>query len=185
MSDENEFNKCVNIIRDHIGTFPDFPKKGIVFRDLFTAMTNGSACQAIKRALLLHIQKSCPDIDVVVGLDARGFLFSLMIASELGIGCVPVRKKGKLPGDCYQFKYELEYGTDTFEMQKNSVKPGQKVLLVDDLLATGGSLNAAANLIEQAQGKVVEALVIMELTGLKGRDKLKGMKVNSLIQYDD
>lgn len=148
-------------------------------------MTHGSVCQALKRALLLHIQKSCPDIDVVVGLDARGFLFSLLIASELGIGCVPVRKRGKLPGDCYQFEYMLEYGTDTFEMQKESIKPGQKVLLVDDLLATGGSLNAAANLVAQAKGVVVEALVVMELTELKGREKLKGFNVTSLIQYDD
>lgn len=148
-------------------------------------MTHGPVCQALKRALLLHIQTSCPDIEVVVGLDARGFLFSLLIAAELGIGCVPVRKKGKLPGECYRYEYMLEYGTDTFEMQKDSVKPGQKVLLVDDLLATGGSLNAAANLVAQAQGIVVEALVIMELTELKGREKLKGINVKSLIQYDD
>lgn len=156
-----------------------------VSRDLFTAMTRGTVCQAIKHALLLHIQTSCPDIEIVVGLDARGFLFSLLIAAEMGIGCVPVRKKGKLPGECYQYEYVLEYGKDTFEMQKGSVQPGQKVLLVDDLLATGGSLNAAANLVAQAQGNVVEALVIMELSELKGRDKLKGINVTSLIQYDD
>ncbi|XP_063700426.1 adenine phosphoribosyltransferase [Culicoides brevitarsis] len=185
MSSKTEFEQCVQVIKDHVGKFPDFPKKGIVFRDIFTAMTHGPVCQALKRAVILHVQETCPDIDVVVGLDARGFLFSLLIASELGIGCVPVRKKGKLPGECYKFEYVLEYGTDTFEMQKDSIKPGQKVLLVDDLLATGGSLNAAANLVRQAQGNVVEALVIMELTELKGREKIKGIEVHSLIQYDD
>lgn len=93
----------------------------------------------MKTLLVDHIKNTTPNVDAVVGLEARGFLFSLLIAAELGIACVPIRKKGKLPGDCLQFNYKLEYGSDTFEMQKNSITPGQKVVIVDDLLATGGS----------------------------------------------
>lgn len=133
---------------------------------------------------MLHIKESCPNIDAVVGLDARGFLFSLMIAAELGISCVPVRKKGKLPGDCYAYEYKLEYGTDTFEIQKSAISAGQKVLIVDDLLATGGSINAALNLVQQAGGEVVEALAIIELPALKGRDRIP-TKVTTFLEYDD
>lgn len=161
-----------------------FNLKWEIFRDIFTALTDGAVCQAVKRALLLHIQQSCPEIDVVVGLDARGFLFSLMIAAEMGISCVPVRKKGKLPGECYAYEYQLEYGSDTFEIQKNAITKGQKVLIVDDLLATGGSINAALNLVQQAGGEVVEALAIMELPALKGREKIP-TKVTSFLEYDD
>lgn len=124
------------------------------------------------------------DINVIVGLDARGFLFSFMIAAELKIACVPVRKKGKLPGDCIKHEYVLEYGNDVFEIQKDSIKEGQKVLIIDDLLATGGSLNAACELVKKTGGIVKECVVIMELTELKGREKVKA-PVFSFIQYDD
>lgn len=121
---------------------------------------------------------------MVVGLDARGFLFSFMIATELEIACVPVRKKGKLPGDCIKYEYVLEYGTDVFEIQKDAIKEGQNVLIIDDLLATGGSLNAACELVQKAGGVIKECIVIIELTALKGRDKIKS-PVFSFIQYDD
>jgi adenine phosphoribosyltransferase len=134
--------------------------------------------------LLNYIKKNHPDINVVVGLDARGFLFSFMIAAELEIACVPVRKKGKLPGDCHKFEYVLEYGTDVFEIQKDAIKEGQTVLIIDDLLATGGSLNAACELVQKAGGIVKECIVIMELTALKGREKVPS-SVFSFIQYDD
>lgn len=120
----------------------------------------------------------------MVGLDARGFLFCFMIAAELEISCVPVRKKGKLPGECLQFSYVLEYGTDVFEMQKDAIKEGQKVLIIDDLLATGGSLNAAIELVRKTGGIIVNCIVIMELTALKGREKINA-PVFSFIQYDD
>lgn len=121
---------------------------------------------------------------MIVGLDARGFLFSFMIASELTIGCVPVRKRGKLPGETHQIEYELEYGTDVFEIQKDSIKVGQNVVIIDDLLATGGSLKAACELVKKSGGIVKECIVILELTALNGRSKLDS-PVFSFIQYDD
>lgn len=123
-------------------------------------------------------------MDVVCGLEARGFLFGFQIAADLGVAFVPVRKKGKLPGELYSVEYALEYGTDKFEIQKNSIKAGQKVLIVDDLLATGGTMDAACRLIEKCGGQVAECLVVIELTGLKGREKLQGVQVHSFIQYD-
>lgn len=177
----------LELIKKHIGEYPDFPKKGILFKDIFTALRNGPVCQAIKRLLVNHIRETCPDVEVIVGLEARGFLFSLLIAAELGISCVPIRKKGKLPGECVQHEYKLEYGTDTFELQKGSIIRGQKVLIVDDLLATGGTMDAANQLVLQAGGIIVQDVVVMELTTLGGRKKLvaSGHKVHSFIQYDD
>lgn len=142
-------------------------------------------CRATKELFLSYIKSVCPEIDAVVGLDARGFLFSFLIASELSIGCVGIRKKGKLPGETYSVEYQLEYGIDVFQLQKAALKPGQKVLVVDDLIATGGTLEAATKLIEMAGAEVVQCLAIMELTPLKGRDKLKKYNVHSFIQYDD
>lgn len=124
-------------------------------------------------------------MEVVVGLDARGFLFSFTIASELGIGCIPIRKKGKLPGETHKVEFTLEYGMDVFELQCGSIKKDQKVLIVDDLLATGGSLKAAIELVSKSGGIVDGCLVIMELTALNGRANLSGTPVHSFIQYDD
>lgn len=134
--------------------------------------------------MLNYIKKNHPEVDVVVGLDARGFLFCFLIASELSIGCVPVRKRGKLPGECTQVEYILEYGTDVFEMQKDAIKEGQKVLIIDDLLATGGSLKAACDLVKKFGGIVEACIVIIELTPLNGRSKIDA-PVFSFIQYDE
>lgn len=120
-----------------------------------------------------------------MGLDARGFLFSFTIASELEIGCVPVRKKNKLPGETLKVEYALEYGSDVFELQCGAIKHDQRVLIVDDLLATGGSLKAASELVRKAGGVVDGCLVVMELKCLNGRKNLEGLKVHSFIQYDD
>lgn len=169
------------------------------YRDIFTALTSGEVCVAVKSLLLDHIRESCPDVDVIVGLEARGFLFSLMLAAELGCGTVPIRKKGKLPGPCLQQEYLLEYGSvrentlarsyfcyksmflkDTFEMQSGAIKPGQKVIIIDDLLATGGTMTAALKLVKSAKAEVVECVVLMELTDLQGRSKLDS-KVKSFI----
>lgn len=130
------------------------------------------------------MKRTCPDADVIVGLDARGFLFGFTIAAELGVSFVPIRKKGKLPGPCYSYEYKLEYGSDTFEIQTSGIKPGQKVVVVDDLLATGGTLEAACNLIEKAQGIVQEIIVIMELKSLNGRSKISSKNLHSFIQYE-
>lgn len=132
-----------------------------------------------------YVKKNHPSIDAVVGLDARGFLFSFTIAAELGIGCIPIRKKGKLPGETHKVEYVLEYGTDVFELQCGAIKKDQKVLIVDDLLATGGSLKAACELITKAGGIVDGCLVVLELKCLNGRGKLEGIPVHSLIEYDD
>lgn len=148
-------------------------------------LADGPACVALKQLIINYVKKNHPSIDVVVGLDARGFLFSFTIASELSIGCVPIRKKNKLPGETFQIEYQLEYGSDIFEIQKDAIKKDQKVLIVDDLLATGGTLSAACQLVTKAGGIVDGCLVIMELTALNGRKNIKGFPVNSLIQYDD
>lgn len=140
---------------------------------------------ALKELLVNYVKKNHPSIDAVVGLDARGFLFSFTIASELSIGCVPVRKKGKLPGETHKVEYILEYGTDVFELQCGAIKKDQRVLIVDDLLATGGSLKAASELVQKAGGIVDGCLVVMELTALNGRTKLEGIPVHAFIQYDD
>ncbi|XP_058121497.1 adenine phosphoribosyltransferase [Anopheles ziemanni] len=177
----------IALIKKHIGEYPDFPKKGILFKDIFTALRNGEVCKAIKSVLISYVQENCPDVEVIVGLEARGFLFSLLIAAELGVASVPIRKRGKLPGKCVQQEYKLEYGTDVFEVQEGSITKGQKVLVIDDLLATGGTLDAANKLIQQLGGLVVQNVVIIELTQLGGRKKLEtsGSKVHSFIQYDD
>lgn len=177
----------VELIKKHIGEYPDFPKKGILFKDIFTALRHGEVCKAIKNVLVSYVREACPDVQVIVGLEARGFLFSLLIAAELGVASVPIRKKGKLPGTCAQQEYVLEYGTDVFEIQKGSIAAGQKVLIIDDLLATGGTMDAANKLVQQLGGIVERNVVIIELTELGGRKKLEasGSKVHSFIQYHD
>ncbi|KAJ6640849.1 Adenine phosphoribosyltransferase [Pseudolycoriella hygida] len=152
-------------------------------RDIFTALTSGEVCVALKHLLVNYVRKNHPDVEVIVGLDARGFLFSLMLAAELGVACVPIRKKGKLPGKCLSCSYALEYGTDEFEIQKDSIKPEQKVIVVDDLLATGGTLGAALKLLKITGAYVKECIVVMELTDLNGRGKLQETNVHSFIQY--
>lgn len=148
-------------------------------------MLDGLTCVALKELLINYVKKNHPSIDAVVGLDARGFLFSFTIASELSIGCIPVRKKGKLPGETHKVEYMLEYGTDVFEIQCGAIKKDQRVLIVDDLLATGGSLKAASELVQKAGGIVDGCLVVLELTALNGRAKLEGIPVHAFIQYDD
>jgi adenine phosphoribosyltransferase len=148
-------------------------------------LTDGPTCAALKVLIVNFVKQNHPSIDAVVGLDARGFLFSFTIASELSIGCVPIRKKNKLPGETFKVEYQLEYGSDVFELQCGAIKKGQKVLIVDDLLATGGTLKAACELVTKAGGIVDGCLVIMELKMLNGRKNLEGFSVNSLIQYDD
>lgn len=161
----------VAYIKEHIGAYSDFPKEGIVFRDIFSSLTDGKVCIYIKELLVDYVRQHYPDVELVVGLESRGFLFNLLIASELGIGCAPIRKKGKLPGECISVEYQLEYGSDVFEVQKTAIKPGQKVILVDDLLATGGSLDAAIQLVRKAGGVVISCVVIMELADLNAKKR--------------
>lgn len=169
-------------LMDRIRVIEDFPKKGISFKDITTILQDGEAFKyTIDKLTDLVRDKK---IDVIVGPEARGFLLGTPIAYNLGIGFVPVRKPGKLPADTIRYEYDLEYGSDALEIHKDAIKPGQRVLIVDDLLATGGTIGSVAKLVEQLGGKVVALNFVIELTGLNGRDKLKEYEVNSIVQYE-
>ncbi|KAF7795858.1 hypothetical protein EIP86_007025 [Pleurotus ostreatoroseus] len=177
-------------LKSLLGTHPDFPKKGIVFLDIFPLLRDPLAFETLITHFVHHLtSKTIPSlptkkIDIIVGLDARGFLIGPLIALRLGAAFVPVRKRGKLPGECVSANYEKEYGVDTFEMQADGIKPGQTVVVVDDLIATGGSAKAAGELVHKLGGKVIEYLFIIELTFLKAASKLDA-PVYSIVQSDD
>lgn len=164
-----------------IRSVKDYPKKGVVFRDITTLLKNGKAFEKA----IDQLYKKCEGkkIDLVVAVESRGFILGGALANRLGVGFVPVRKFGKLPADRIEQKYDLEYGTDSLEIHKDAVKKGQKVLIVDDLLATGGTLQAACKLVEKLGGKVVGILILIELSFLKGREKLRDYNLLSLIKY--
>ncbi len=163
-----------------IRDIPDFPKPGILFKDITTLLKDGDSFKAAIDGLLERIGKR--DIDVVVGMESRGFIFGAPIAYKLGVGFVPVRKLGKLPADVVTVEYDLEYGSATLEMHRDAIKPGAKVLIVDDLLATGGTVAGTIELVKQLQGEIAAVAFLIELTALKGRDKLHGYEVVTLIQ---
>lgn len=165
------------MIRD----IPDFPVKGILFKDITTLIRDPDAFQEAVDALLDYcIDK---DIDIVAAIESRGFIFGAPLAYELAAGFVPIRKPGKLPADKISVSYTLEYGTNTLEMHKDAIEPGQRVLLVDDLLATGGSAKASVDLIEKLGGEIVGIVFLIDLTFLKGVEKLEGYDVFSLIKF--
>jgi adenine phosphoribosyltransferase len=170
-----------NDLKQYIRDVPDFPKKGIIFKDITTLLKNPVA---LKLTLdILYDRVKDLKIDKVVGIEARGFIFGAMLAEKLNAGFVPLRKPGKLPAEVYKQTYDLEYGTDTIEIHKDAISKGDRILLHDDLLATGGTSKAACELIEKIGGKIVDALFIIELGFLNGREKLKDYKVDSLINY--
>ena len=164
-----------------IRSIPDFPVEGILFRDISTLTKDPDAFQEAIDALIDHYADK--DIDIVVGIESRGFVFGAPMAYEMGAGFVMVRKPGKLPAEAISASYTLEYGTNTLEMHKDSIQPGQRILLVDDLIATGGSAKAAAELIEQLGGEIVGIAFLIELTDLNGVEKLKDYEIFSLIRY--
>lgn len=163
----------IKAAEDLIELCQDFPKPGVLFKNLFPVLRNPKVFQGLIDALVEDVKSKYPAVEVIVGLDSRGFLFGPMIAQALNIAFVPVRKKGKLPGETIKMEYSLEYGKDVCEIQKNSIQPGAKVVIVDDLLATGGTMKAASDLMEAAQAEVLACLVIIELKELNGREKLK------------
>lgn len=169
-------------IKDKIRIIEDFPKKGISFKDITTLVMDGEAFKYTIKEMSKDL--AVKDIDIIVGPEARGFIIGSPIAYELGVGFVPIRKPGKLPSDTIKIEYELEYGTDALEIHKDAIKPGQRVAIVDDLLATGGTILSVAKLIEQLGGEIASINFIIELTELKGREKLADYQVNSLIQYE-
>ncbi|XP_018340312.1 PREDICTED: adenine phosphoribosyltransferase [Trachymyrmex septentrionalis] len=174
-------NDKLQILKNAIKSYPDFPEPGIIFRDIFGVFNNITALRAMKDLIMEHILFL--EVDLVVGLDSRGFLFGPIISMELDKPFLPIRKKGKLPGKVIQQKYTLEYGEATFELQTEFINKGARVLIVDDLLATGGTMAAAVQLIKSTGADVIKCIVIIELTLLKGRDKV-GVPVHSFIQYD-
>jgi adenine phosphoribosyltransferase len=164
-----------------IRDIPDFPKPGILFKDITTLLKDGPAFRAAIDGLLERVRDK--RIDVVVGMESRGLIFGAPIAYTLGCGFVPVRKLGKLPWEVVSVEYDLEYGSATLEMHKDAIKPGQRVLIVDDLLATGGTVAGTIELVKQLQGEIVGLAFLIELKFLKGRDRLAGHEIITLIEY--
>ncbi len=170
-------------LKDHIREVPDYPKPGILFYDISTLLAHAEAWHETIERLAVVIEKEKPD--VLAGIESRGFLLAAPLAMRLGMGFMMIRKKGKLPGKTIPYTYDLEYGTDTIEIQEDAIKSGQRVVMLDDLLATGGTMEAAVALMQQAGADVRRIACIIELNFLKGREKLGGLPVTSLIQYDD
>lgn len=169
-------------VEDYVRSIPDFPEKGIIFRDITTVLQDPEGLQLA----IGEIQKSLEgiDFDLVVGPESRGFIFGVPVAYNLKKGFVPVRKKGKLPCETISREYALEYGTAVIEIHKDAIKPGRKVVIVDDLMATGGTIEAIIKLVEELGGQVVKICFLMELAGLKGRERLDGYEVSSVICYE-
>ena len=165
-----------------IRSIPDFPKPGILFRDITPLLADGQALRSSVIQLADHFRDT--KVDLVAAAEARGFIFATPLALELGAGFVPVRKPGKLPFDTHAFHYELEYGSDALEIHIDGVEPGQNVLLVDDLLATGGTMEACCRLIERARANVVACAFVVELTGLGGSKRIAPHRTVSLVKYD-
>lgn len=168
-------------IKALVRTVPDFPKEGILFRDITPVLRHPEALRSVIDHLLERCQGN--SVDVVVGIESRGFMFAVPVALALGAGFVPVRKLGKLPAAVVQAEYALEYGTNTLEMHRDAIQPGDRAVIIDDLLATGGTAGAAVELVEQLGGEVVNLLFLIELTDLKGRETLRGYQVHSLITF--
>ena len=168
-------------LRAKIREIPDFPKPGILFYDITTLLKDAGA---YKDAIDLMTEPYLDlGVDLVVGMESRGFIFSGPIAYSLGAGLIPVRKLGKLPAETVSVEYALEYGSNTLEIHKDAIRPGQRVLIVDDLLATGGTVRGTIELVERLQGQIVGLGFLVELLFLKGRDRLAGFKTTSVIQY--
>ncbi|HBW12888.1 MAG TPA: adenine phosphoribosyltransferase [Proteiniclasticum sp.] len=168
--------------KEKIAIIPNFPKEGISFKDITPLIGDGKAFQELIDTMAKKLKEL--KVDYIAGPEARGFIFGVPLAYALGVGFIPIRKPGKLPQETVSITYDLEYGTDTLEIHKNAFKKGDRVALVDDLLATGGTISACAKLIELAGGEVASIDFMIELTELKGRDKLEGYHVESMVQYD-
>ena len=169
-------------LEEYVRSIPDFPEPGIIFRDVTSILQDADGLK-----LAIDSMQACledKDVDVIVGTESRGFIFGMPIAYNLHKPFVLVRKKGKLPRETVSVSYDLEYGSAEIEMHKDSIKPGQKVVLIDDLIATGGTIEAAAKLVEQLGGEVVRIIFLMELAGLHGREKLSKYDVESVIRYE-
>lgn len=168
--------------KEYIRVIPDFPQPGISFKDITTLLKNGQAYQAAIRAIVDAVKDK--QIDLVAGPEARGFVIGAPLALALGVGFVPIRKSGKLPAETVEASYDLEYGSDKLAIHKDAVQPGQRVLIADDLLATGGTIETCIRLVRQLSAEIVGAAFLIELGYLNGRDRLKDVEVFSLVKYD-
>ena len=169
-------------LEEYVRSIPDFPEPGIIFRDVTSILQDADGLHMAVDSLIDMVKDL--DYDLVIGPESRGFIFGVPVAYAQHKGFVPVRKKGKLPCETIAMDYDLEYGQATIEMHKDAIRPGQKVIIVDDLIATGGTTEAIVKLIEQLGGQVVKICFVMELAGLKGREHLKGYDVDSAIIYE-
>ena len=169
-------------IEEYVRSIPDFPEEGIIFRDVTSVLQDAEGLKLAIDSMMELLDGV--DFDVIVGTESRGFIFGVPIAYEMGKPFVPARKKGKLPCETISVSYDLEYGSAEVEMHKDAIKPGQKVVLVDDLIATGGTIEACARMVEMLGGEVVKIIFLMELAGLKGRDKLQKYDMASVITYE-
>jgi adenine phosphoribosyltransferase len=168
-------------LASRIRDVPDFPQKGIIFKDITTLLQDGPALKETIDQMTGHVRNW--DVELVVGMESRGFIFAAPIAYNLGVGFAPVRKLGKLPAETISAEYALEYGTNTLELHTDAVREGQRVLVVDDLLATGGTVGATIDLVERLGGEVVGTAFLIELSFLRGRERLDGYRVTTLITY--
>lgn len=168
-------------LKQTVRVIEDFPKEGISFKDITTLLQDGKAFKYTIDEIIANLKDK--NVDLIVGPEARGFLMGTPVAYGMGVGFIPVRKPGKLPGEVESYEYDLEYGSNILEIHKDAIKPGQRVAIVDDLLATGGTTEAAAKLIEKLGGQVVSMQFLIELEDLDGRAKLTNYDVNSLIKY--
>ncbi len=171
----------MNDLKQYIRNIPDFPKKGILFRDITTLLSNKDRFREVVDVLYERYKDK--NIDAVAAIDSRGFIFGGALAYKLGTAMTIVRKKGKLPYKTLKATYSLEYGEDTLEIHEDAFKPGARVLLIDDLLATGGTMGAVVDLVEKLKGKIVEIAFIIELSDLNGRSRLKDLPVYSMVKY--
>ena len=169
-------------LEEYVVSIPDYPEKGIIFRDVTSILEDPEGLQLSIRELQDKLEGM--DFNIVIGPESRGFIFGTPVAYEMGKSFVPARKPGKLPRETVSMEYALEYGTGTIELHKDSIKPGQKVVIIDDLIATGGTVEAIAKLVEELGGEVVKICFVMELAGLKGREKLQKYDVDSAIIYE-
>ena len=168
-------------LKDYIASIPDYPKEGIVFRDISPLMADGEAYREATKQIVNYAKEK--QIDMVVGPEARGFIVGCPVAFELGLGFAPVRKPGKLPREVIEVEYEKEYGMDTLTIHSDAIQPGQRVLITDDLLATGGTIKATIELVEKLGGIVVGCAILIELEELHGRDKIQGYDILTLMDY--
>ena len=169
-------------LEEYVRSIPDFPEPGIIFRDVTSILQDADGLQLAIDSIQEKIKDV--DVDVIAGTESRGFIFGVPVAYNLHKPFVPIRKKGKLPCETISQDYDLEYGSATIEMHKDSIKPGQKVVLIDDLIATGGTLEAAVHLLEQLGAKVVKVVCLLELKGLHGRDRIKTCPAETVVAYE-